>query len=59
MKKKYILTAITTILTVCLIRIGMHFFYTDYSKTGTMTKEFDRRCKGNSFFANIITKTLF
>ena len=31
MKKKYILTAITTILTVCLIRIGMHFFYTDYS----------------------------
>ena len=31
MKRKYILTAVTAIITVCLIRIGMHFFHTDYS----------------------------
>ena len=31
MKRKYILTAVTAIITVILIRIGMHFFHTDYS----------------------------
>lgn len=31
MKRKYILTAVTVIITICLIRIGMHFFQTDYS----------------------------
>ena len=31
MKKKYLLTAITAILTVCFIRLGMHFLHTDYS----------------------------
>lgn len=31
MKRKYILTAVTAIITICLIRIGMHFFQTDYS----------------------------
>ena len=31
MKRKYILTAATAIITVILIRIGMHFFHTDYS----------------------------
>ena len=31
MKKKYLLTAITTIICVCFLRIGMYFFHTDYS----------------------------
>lgn len=31
MKRKYILTAVTAIITICLIRIGMIFFQTDYS----------------------------
>ena len=32
MKRKYLLTAITAILTVCLIRFGMHLFHKDYSQ---------------------------
>ncbi len=31
MKKKYLLTAITAILTICIFRIGMFFLHTDYS----------------------------
>ena len=32
MKKKYLLVAITAAITVCLIRLGMIFFNTDYSR---------------------------
>ena len=32
MKKKYLLVAITAIITVAILRIGMYFFHTDYSQ---------------------------
>ena len=31
MKKKYLITAVSAIIAVCILRIGMHLFYTDYS----------------------------
>ena len=32
MKKKYLITAITAVITVCILRIGMRFLYTDYTQ---------------------------